>query len=405
MEAFKGLSSDPLSDQQRGVSPGRYSSTSKGTPPHHNPAAAESDSRRSKDLSKGLGLFMPRLHGTGSILPDDDTGPYNLSFGHNSNLDSRNRESSQDLSEDNPKDDAFTSSGENSDTEPSREQGLEEKMNELLENSPKDNVFTYSGENSDSEPSKEQELEARVNKLLVTNLGLHQSILDHRLDNQQLEERLRTKATAQFHAGEAHCLQSLKLMGIVPSKDAKPIFKRDENGIRLPLYNDFQRIYHETNVESWLGRAATRMICKDFDTMVDCAVRALQIAQRLKFPPLISRCHFVHGVALYNKENMERALDEFRCSYEGSHLYDLPSTFITQWCNACKEVLGHAPETLNALVNPRTDAPSKRFRSVTDAMRIWGFPTAVESLKRPKPRVSSIYEEVKRVDHKYSKSF
>ena len=239
-------------------------------------------------------------------------------------------------------------------------------------------------------------LEEMIDRLRVANLGLHQTISEQKIKLQQLETQSSLAPRLEAERLEARHRATLQQFHIIPSDDAQPRWKLDQDGTRIgALYNDIPNIYRESAVEILLGRAALRLMLADFDTMVSIAIKALLTAERLNYAPLTARCHFVHGVALYHNHRFEDAVQEFQLSYECSEQYEIPEDLIEEWCNGSTDAIGSSP----ALSSPQwddssIDSPTKKaagnyprlmaknpdLGDFPSARKIWRSPAATGNL-------------------------
>ena len=359
---WSGLSGD----QQRERSLSHHPSASENTAPQQDSTSADPDLPHSKDLHDGPDRIMPDHNDTQSISPNDDT--------ITSVPSSSDEISTLDSTELSPQNTSSPSSVESFATD------SEIYWNHHGQANDSDSDAAATTEIENPPKTEVQFLQERIERLSLVNLELHQKIAEQKLQILQQEERLSNKPAIEPQQTEAQRMKTLQLYHIIPAdNEKKPSWKSNLNGTRQgPLYNDIPNIYREATVETLLCRCTLNLMLEDFDTMIECAVMALERAEALDFSPLIARCHFAHGVALYHKGVLRKALQEFEKSFECSRLYEIPMEYIKLWCDACIETPPSTPGSISidAAIADLTVGAFHRD-TVTENIKMWGFPTAI----------------------------
>lgn len=177
----------------------------------------------------------------------------------------------------------------------------------------------------DNLPSQHHEEEASLNGITIENLKLHAKIL-------ALEKEL--KSSKSKHK------KKLQAFGFLARANSGPRGTVDRHGRQsAPLFADVPNIIRESTVGVLLHRAHINFLIKDFDEMVNRAQEALSIAEKLDFAPLISRCHFIIGVAYFNSHRYELAQEEFLQSWDSIDKYGISGQSIDDWQARTRAIL------------------------------------------------------------------
>jgi len=229
-------------------------------------------------------------------------------------------------------------------------------------------------------PGEIQRLKAEIDRIRLTNLDLHQQILEQKVEFRRRANESSADSNFQLQRLKTEFNKTLQAFNITPRANVQPKWRVDADGIRTgPLYDDIPNIYRESAVEVLICRAAFKLMLGDAGAMVMIATKAIEVAEKLKFLPLTSRCHFVHGIGLYHLERFREAAEEFHLSFDCIDEYDIPNKLIWEWCHGCANKLGI---TLNLSVEfneenlCRTTRTTRRFRDSAPAEKIWGTPAA-----------------------------
>ena len=234
--------------------------------------------------------------------------------------------------------------------------------------------------------SKRHRLKAKFDSLSMENLGLHQKTFKQDARFAQYQAESSAKSNLQSRRLKEHFRATLQAFNIIQPNNARPIWKQDTDGTRSgPLYDNVPSIYRESAVELLISRAAIQRMVKDYDAMVTTAFRALITAETLTFAPLIARCHFVHGIALYHTHHFTDALQEFQLSYGCGDEYGISNDFVEEWREKCIGAIDSPydiPYETATKTFPRTDFTATHSGASATARKRWGVPTDGKSNTR-----------------------
>ena len=211
-----------------------------------------------------------------------------------------------------------------------------------------------------------QRLNQEIRKVEIEKILLQQRTMSQELEIRRLEHR--------------SSIQVLLAHNSTQKDQVKPTWKVDVDGIRTaPLYSEPPKIHLESAVELLIARAALNTLVADFESVIKLSSKAILLAEKLSFPPLTSRCHFIRGVGFYRSQYFTDALEEFWLAYGQCSNYGISNELIMEWCVGCCTALNQSlsipPEV--RVGNPSgTPLAATRFETPFLARKIWGSPSS-----------------------------
>ena len=98
---------------------------------------------------------------------------------------------------------------------------------------------------------------------------------------------------------------------------SEPVYSSDDSqaeentGRAHFLWDNLNDNIHQTHVETLIARARVMWVLRDWSTMVTRSEEAIAMAEELDYPPLVAKCEFYLGVAMYGSRHFNTANDLF----------------------------------------------------------------------------------------------